>query len=94
VQARLPHASKQANGFEGNGFAPCIGPGNQQHKKIPAKVNVCGDNPVGVKQGVAAFADMDIPMVVKHRFGSVHGKCQFPFGKHEIQVGQLPLVGT
>ena len=92
MKSGLSHEGKQSHGFQGYGFAACVGSGDHKQIEILSQMNINGNHLFGGKQRMASLTDADIMFRVKKGHGSVliHGKGGF--GKDKVQKSHNPLV--
>ena len=85
MQSCLSHQHKQSNGLQRYRFSACIWSCNDQLVKVPAKINIDGDNLFRVKQGMSALPDMNGMLPVKHRSCGILLQCQCRLGKGKVK---------
>ena len=77
MQSGLPHETEQSHCFQRDGLATGVWSCNYQQGKIPAHMNINGNDLCCVDQRVASLFDLNIPFLGKKRTCTVHF-----FGEH------------
>ena len=93
MQAGLSHQGQKPYGLQGDGLAAGVGAGDNQGIVAVSQGYVDGNHGVLFEQGMTSLSDIDFPLLIELRAGSVHIPGQGSPGKNVVQLRQDRKIG-